>query len=218
MSKYGVVGLGYVGLGLAVALGKKQHVYGYDISSTRVEGLRRHNDSNGLINAEELKQAQVVYTNDIQDIHDANFFIVAVPTPAYFYEIPNLEPLIEATKQVATVLKKGDIVVFESTVYPGTTEDICIPILEKHSHLKHGRDFGVGYSPERINPNDPIHTLKTITKIVSAENEKTLDVVKETYSQICDTVYPVSCIKAAEATKLLENTQRDVNIACMKEV
>ncbi len=150
-------------------------------------------------------------------LRTATFYIIAVSTPAIFYEIPDLEPLIKATEQIASVIKKGDILVFESTVYPGTTEGICIPILERVSGLVCGKDFNVGYSPERINPGDSTHTLETITKIISAQNEPTLKRIKETYQLICNKVHPVSSIPIAEAVKILENTQRDVNIALMNE-
>jgi UDP-N-acetyl-D-galactosamine dehydrogenase len=217
MKTYAVVGLGYVGLGLAVALSKKNTVIGYDIDDARIQGLRQNKDRNNLVSTKELSKCTLLFTSTLNDIKPANFYIISVATPAYFYETPNLKPLIGATEQLAKVLKKGDIVVFESTVYPGTTEEICVPILEEYSQLKCGKDFNVGYSPERINPGDENHTLKTITKIISAQNEKTLREIQKTYESICDTVFPVSSIAIAEAAKILENTQRDVNIALMNE-
>lgn len=217
MKIYAVIGLGYVGLGLAIALSKKRQVFGYDVNRDRIQELSQHQDKNLLFTPEELAMAPITYTHKIAEIKKANFYIIAVPTPAYFYETPELTPLIDATKEIAIVLKKGDIVVYESTVYPGTTEEICIPILEKEAQLKNGKDFYVGYSPERISPGDKTHTLQTITKIVSAQDTQTLKIIKETYELICDKVYPVSCIPAAEASKILENTQRDVNIALMNE-
>ena len=217
MKTYAVVGLGYVGLGLAIALGRHHVVFGYDINQQRIEELEQHSDFNQQVEGDCLSSSKVIFTNNLEDIRTATFYIIAVSTPAYFYETPNLEPLINATEQIGPLLKKGDILVFESTVYPGTTEGICIPILEKTSGLTCGKDFNVGYSPERINPGDSVHTLKTITKIISAQNESTLKVIKETYHSICDTVYPVSNIATAEAVKILENTQRDVNIALMNE-
>lgn len=217
MPVYAVIGLGYVGLGLAVALSEKHSVFGYDINQQRVSDLINHHDNHQLVTDEALKKANVQYTCHINDIKSANFYIIAVSTPAYYYETPNLEPLISAVTALGEILKPGDIVVFESTVYPGTTEEICIPILEKISHLRHGHEFNVGYSPERISPGDKQHTLKNITKIISACNEKTLQAIQTTYESICDTVHPVSSIQAAEAIKLLENTQRDVNIALMNE-
>jgi len=204
-------------LGLATALSKKHTVLGYDISRERIAALKNNIDNNQLISDEQLKRSKVLYTNDIGDIKGANFYIVSVSTPAYYYETPNLEPLISAVRQLCKILKKGDVVVFESTVYPGTTEEICVPILEEASHLVNGEDFHVGYSPERINPGDQKHTLKNITKIISAQNRKTLKTIHETYSSICEKVYPVSSIQIAEAIKILENTQRDVNIALMNE-
>lgn len=217
MKTYAVVGLGYVGLGLAVALSKHHSVLGYDINQHRVNELQKNRDRNQQIDTKELANSPVTYTNDIERIKKANFYIVSVSTPAYYYETPNLDPLICATKALGAVIKSGDIIVFESTVYPGTTEEICIPILEEISQLICGKDFHVGYSPERINPGDPVHTLKTITKVVSAQNPETLKAIQETYESICDTVYPVSNIPTAEAVKILENTQRDVNIALMNE-
>lgn len=217
MNIYAIVGLGYVGLGLATALGNKNQVLGYDINSQRISELKNNFDYNGLVSQSELKQSNVAYTNKLEDIKDANFYIVAVSTPAYYYETPNLEPLIKAVEQLASIIKRGDTIVFESTVFPGTTEEICVPILEENSGLKHGIDFNVGYSPERINPGDKEHNLKNITKIISAQNKETLLKIESAYKSICDTTYPVSSIKAAEAIKVLENTQRDVNIAFMNE-
>ena len=217
MRTYAVMGLGYVGLGLAISLGKKNKVFGYDINEHRAQELRQSIDRNEQVSTKELAESTVTFTSHIDDIKQADFYIVSVSTPAYFYETPNLDPLIGATKTLGTILKKGDIVVYESTVYPGTTEDICVPILEKMSQLQCGRDFNVGYSPERINPGDADHTLHTITKIISAQNEPTLKAIKEAYESICSTVYPVRNIATAEAVKILENTQRDVNIALMNE-
>lgn len=217
MKKYAVVGLGYVGLGLATALSKKYAVIGYDINKERIEELCDYVDRNNLITKDQLCNKNLSYTSHLDDIRVADFYIVSVATPAYHYEVPNLHPLISATKDVGSVIKKGDIIVFESTVYPGTTVDICIPILEEISHLKHGVDFHVGYSPERISPGDKNYELHNSTKIISAQNEEILKVIQNTYESICGAVYPISSIGAAEAAKLLENTQRDVNIALMNE-
>ena len=217
MKTYAVIGLGYVGLGLASALSEKNRVLGYDINPQRVDELRQNLDSNQQINVNDLSGSNLTITSKLEDIKTANFYIVCVSTPAFFYETPNLKPLTLATKSLAQVIKKGDIIVFESTVYPGTTIDICIPILEQYSHLRCGHDFNVGFSPERINPGDKVNTLKNVTKIISAQNEATLAAIRQTYETICDTVYPVSSIGAAEAIKILENTQRDVNIAVMNE-
>ncbi|MFA5959618.1 MAG: nucleotide sugar dehydrogenase [Tatlockia sp.] len=212
-----VIGLGYVGLGLATALSKAYTVYGYDISKQRIEELKQNLDKNELVDANELRNSPIHYTNAIETIKPANFFIVSVPTPANFYELPDLEPLIGATRAVASVLKKGDIVVYESTVSPGTTEEVCMPLLEEVSGLKNGVDFNLGYSPERINPHDHYHNLKNIVKVVSGQNAETLKQIESVYSHCCDTLFPVSTIKTAEAVKILENTQRDINIACMNE-
>lgn len=217
MDTYAVIGLGYVGLGLAIALAKQSPTLGYDIDERRINELQHHIDRNKLIDKQTLEESLLVYTHSLEEIKQANFYIVSVATPAYFYEMPNLKPLISASKALASILKKDDVVVYESTVYPGTTEEICIPILEQHSHLKNGVDFHVGYSPERINPADEQHTLYNITKIVSAQNKKTLKRIQDAYQSICKTVYPVSSIPTAEAIKVLENTQRDVNIALMNE-
>jgi UDP-N-acetyl-D-galactosamine dehydrogenase len=217
METYAVVGLGYVGLGLAIAFSKKSYVIAYDNNKQRIKELKQQVDRNNLINKEDLVHPNIVFTDTLADIKSANLYIVAVATPAYYYEFPNLEPLIGAVKDLGVVLKKNDTVVFESTVYPGATEEICIPLLEKISKLTHGKDFNVGYSPERINPGDEQHTLQTITKIISAENETTLKLIQGVYETICDKIYPVSSIKAAESIKLLENIQRDVNIALMNE-
>jgi UDP-N-acetyl-D-galactosamine dehydrogenase len=215
---FAVVGLGYVGLGLAIGLSKIGTVVGYDINPKRIETLTQGHDLNELFSPAELAEAfkTLRLTDHISGIQSANFYILSVATPAY-YEMPDLKPLIAATEQVASVLKQGDIVVFESTVYPGITEDLCMPILEKGSQLRHGVDFHMGYSPERINPGDQGHTLKSITKIVSADDKEALKRIEAAYRSICDKVYPVSNIRTAEAIKLLENTQRDVNIALMNE-
>lgn len=214
---YAVIGLGYVGLGLAIALSKISQVIAYDINQKRINELQRHCDRNKEITQSELEKAPILFTSNLQDIKAANFYIISVPTPAHCYEYPDLDPLIAATIQIGTVIKKGDIIVYESSVYPGTTDEICIPLLESHSGLTCGEDFNVGYSPERVNPGDSVHTLKNITKIISAQNEKTLHAIQQTYQAICDKTYPVSSMQIAEAIKILENTQRDVNIALMNE-
>ena len=216
MKTIALIGLGYVGLNLAVAFNKTHVVYGYDISKDRISELKRNIDRNMSFGEDELAHSTIQYTNNIEDIKDANFYIVTVSTPALF-EQPNLDSLTEATKALARILKNGDIIVFESTSYPGTTEEICLPLLEEISHLKSGVDFDIGYSPERISPADEVHTLKTVPKIISAQNEKTLKIIEAVYSSYCDTVYAVSDIKTAEAIKILENTQRDINIAFMNE-
>jgi len=217
MKSYAIIGLGYVGLGLAIALSKKHPVYGYDINANRVEELTRHIDKNNQVSSDELASSSIQFTQHIEDICVVNLYIVTVSTPAYFYETPNLKPLISAVKKLATIIKQDDTIIFESTVYPGTTDEICIPLLENISGLKSGRDFYVGYSPERINPGDKHHHLENITKIISGQNKKALKNIEETYASICNTVHPVSSIQVAEAIKILENTQRDINIALMNE-
>ncbi len=217
MRQIAIIGLGYVGLGLALALSKNNRVIGYDISEARINGLKENYDRNNLFTSEELSQANIDYVSKSDDIKSADFYIVCVSTPAYYYELPNLEPLINATKQIAGVLKKGDIVVYEATVYPGTTEEVCLPILEEFSNLRVGEDFNIGYSPERISPGDSQHTLASVPKVISAQNEDCLNIIASVYKECCETLYPVSCIKTAEAVKILENTQRDINIAFMNE-
>ncbi|MCE3045100.1 nucleotide sugar dehydrogenase [Legionella sp. 16cNR16C] len=212
-----IIGLGYVGLSLATALSKTYKVYGYDISESRIQELKNGFDKNNLVNEVELQESPVFFTSNTHEIRTANFFIVTVPTPAFFYELPNLEPVINATKAVGSILKKGDIVVYESTVYPGTTEEVCQPLLEEMSGLRCGIDFNIGYSPERISPHDPHYNLKNIIKVISAQNQETLKQIEDVYKHCCDTLYPVSSIKTGEAVKILENTQRDINIACMNE-
>src|ERR1700733_7988652 len=203
MRRIAIIGLGYVGLGLALALGKRHSVLGYDISKKRIHELKNNIESNLLFTSEELSESNVQYVSEIQDIKSADFYIGSVSTPAYYYELPNLEPLITATKQLATVLKKGDIVVYESTVYPGTTEEVCLPLLEEISKLRRNYDFNIGYSPERINPGDPLHNLANTPKLISAQNEECLTIIEEVYKSYCEVVYPVSSIMAGEAVKLL---------------
>ncbi|MBA3537032.1 MAG: nucleotide sugar dehydrogenase, partial [Tatlockia sp.] len=217
MRRIAIIGLGYVGLGLALALSKDNRVYGYDISEKRISELENNFDSNQLFTSEELSKSNTRFVLDIQEIKTADFFIVCVSTPAYYYELPNLEPLINATRQLATILKKNDIVVYEATVYPGTTEEICLPVLEEISKLRAGYDFEIGYSPERISPGNNVHTLATVPKIISAQNDECLNIIESVYKSCCNEVYRVSNIKSAEAVKILENTQRDINIAFMNE-
>jgi UDP-N-acetyl-D-galactosamine dehydrogenase len=212
-----VIGLGYVGLSLAAGMSKKYTVHGFDISERRINELKDGYDSNNLISREELADSPVNYASMIQDIKTANFYIVTVPTPALYYELPDLEPVINATKMLGDIIKRGDIIVYESTVYPGATEEICQPLLEELSGLRCGVDFDIGYSPERISPNDSHYKLQNIVKVISAQNPQTLEIIQEVYSNCCDNLYPVSSIKTAEAVKILENTQRDVNIAFMNE-
>lgn len=218
--KIAVVGLGYVGLPVAVALAKKfPGVIGFDVKDARIEGLRAGHDSTGEITAEELKSSTLTYTKNIEDIKTCNFFIVAVPTPIDANRQPDLTPVIAASRTVGTALKKGDVVVYESTVYPGVTEDICAPVLEKVSGLKYLEDFNLGYSPERINPGDHEHTFTKIVKVVSGDTPETLRRVSSVYSSVVEAgVHEASSIKVAEAAKVIENTQRDLNIALMNEL
>lgn len=217
--KIAVVGLGYVGLPVAVAFGKKLEIVGFDISTRRIHELRGGIDSTEEVETADLVAASIQYTADVADLKAADFFIVAVPTPVDQANKPDLTPLIKASKSVGSVLKKGDIVVFESTVYPGATEDDCVPVLEASSGLKHGTDFFCGYSPERINPGDKEHTFTKIKKIVSACDASTLEIVADVYASVVIAgVHRASSIKVAEAAKVIENTQRDLNIALMNEL
>ena len=214
-----VVGLGYVGLPVAVAFGKLQRCIGFDISFVRIEELKNGFDHTGEITAPDLKAADILYTNKIEELKLANFHIIAVPTPVDASNRPDLTPLQQVSTTVGNALKKGDIVVYESTVYPGVTEEYCVPILEKVSGLKCGLDFKVGYSPERISPGDKEKTFTKIRKVVSGQDDETLNIVAAVYSSaVTAGVYKASSIKVAEAAKVIENTQRDLNIALMNEL
>ncbi|GIP35023.1 nucleotide sugar dehydrogenase [Paenibacillus sp. J2TS4] len=214
-----VVGLGYVGLPVAVAFGETQPIVGFDINEHRISTLQEHVDYTGEISSEELKNTQIDFTNDESKLKACNFIIVAVPTPIDDARRPDLTPLIKASETVGRNLQKGTVVVYESTVYPGATEEVCVPVLEKHSGLTAGRDFFVGYSPERINPGDKEHTFKKITKVVSGQNEDTLAIIADVYGSVVEAgVFRASSIKVAEAAKVIENTQRDLNIALMNEL
>lgn len=215
--KYTVIGLGAVGLELAVALSRHSEVIGYDLSPQRIDELSRFYDHDQLVGKEALQKSRIKFTSRLQDIRHSNFYFVTVPTPAYYYTLPDLENLVQATYGIAKVLNKGDIIVYESTVYPGTTEDICIKVIEDVSKLTCGDDFDVGYSSEHVNPGDIEHDLSNSTKVVGATNHNTLREIVGVYETICKSVYPASSIKVAEASKMLENTQRDVNIALMNE-
>lgn len=214
-----VVGLGYVGLPLAVAFGKKRDIIGFDINKERIEALKNGYDKTNEVEAEDMKNTTVEFTANPADLKKANFIIVAVPTPITENKQPNLTPLLKASETIGENLSKGTIVVYESTVYPGATEEDCVPALEKASGLKCGEDFFVGYSPERINPGDKEHTFTTITKVVSGQNEEVLETVANVYASVVDAgVYKASSIKVAEAAKVIENTQRDLNISLMNEL
>ena len=214
-----LIGLGYVGLPIALALAKKVKVIGFDINAKRVDMMKNNVDPSGELDANEFENSDIEFTDNIEVLKKANFFIVAVPTPIDEFNQPDLRPLLSASRTVGMALKKGDYVVFESTVYPGCTEEDCIPILEKESGLKFKVDFKVGYSPERINPGDKEHTLAKIIKVVSGCDEESAEEVANVYKIVVDAgVHKASCIKVAEAAKIIENTQRDLNIALMNEL
>ncbi|MBE7077436.1 MAG: nucleotide sugar dehydrogenase [Clostridiales bacterium] len=217
--KISLVGLGYVGMPIAVAFAKKVKVVGYDLNKAKIELYKSGIDPTKEVGDEAIKASTVEFTADETKLREAKFHIVAVPTPVYDDHTPDLTPVEGASRILGRNLVKGSIVVFESTVYPGVTEDVCVPILEKESGLKCGVDFKVGYSPERINPGDKVHRLETITKIVSGMDEETLDIVAKVYELVVDAgVHRASCIKVAEAAKVIENSQRDINIAFMNEL
>jgi len=217
--KVSVVGLGYVGLPVAVEIGKISPVIGFDINPQRIEELKKGIDRTHEVTSEDLSKAQGTYTSNPEDLKAADFHIVAVPTPVDEANNPDLSLLCKASQTVGSILKKGDVVVYESTVYPGATEDECLPILEKASGLKSPQDFTIGYSPERINPGDKQHTFTKITKVVSGQDARTLEIVAEVYGSVVTAgVFKASSIKVAEAAKVIENTQRDLNIALVNEL
>jgi UDP-N-acetyl-D-glucosamine/UDP-N-acetyl-D-galactosamine dehydrogenase len=218
--KIAVVGLGYVGLPLAVAFGKNVHTIGFDLNKKRVEELKKHIDVNGETATELIKESSLLeVTSDPAKLKEARFIIIAVPTPITKNKQPDLFCMTSASEIVGKNLTKGSIVVFESTVYPGVTEDVCVPILEEFSKLKYGKDFKVGYSPERINPGDKEHTITNVIKVVSGCDQETLDEVAGVYGLVVKAgVYKAESIKCAEAAKVIENTQRDLNIALMNEL
>ena len=215
-----VIGLGYVGLPIALAFAKKISVIGFDINKKRIELMRNHIDPSKEVDASEFEGADIVFTDDLEVLKKARFFIVAVPTPVDKYNVPDLKPLISASETVGKVLKAGDYVVYESTTYPGCTEEDCLPVLEKVSGLRLSQqDFRLGYSPERINPGDKKHTLRTVIKVVSGNDAPALEEVAKTYELVVDAgVHRAPSIKVAEASKIVENTQRDLNIALMNEL
>lgn len=214
-----VVGLGYVGLPVAVAFGKHARTIGFDVNPRRVQALKDGHDHTGEVDDADLNATDILYTDKIEDLKLADFHIVAVPTPVDDAHQPDLTPVIKASETVGKALKKGDIVVYESTVYPGATEEDCVPVLERLSGLKCGVDFKVGYSPERINPGDKEHTFTKIRKVVSGQDAETLEIVAQVYESVVTAgVHRAGSIKAAEAAKVIENTQRDLNIALMNEL
>ncbi len=214
-----LIGLGYVGLPIALEFAKKIKVIGFDINADRVEMMRNHIDPSQELESSAFDDCDIEFTNDIEVLKRAKFYIVAVPTPVDEHNIPDLLPVKRASETIGKVLKKGDYVVFESTVYPGCTEEDCVPIIEKFSGLKMIEDYKIGYSPERINPGDKEHTITTITKVVSGCCEESLDLIAKVYELVVQAgVYKASSIKVAEAAKIIENTQRDLNIALMNEL
>lgn len=214
-----VVGLGYVGMPLAIEFAKQVHVIGFDSNTEKIELYKQGIDPTMEVGKDELLQSSIEFTDSIEPLKNASFVIVAVPTPINLDKTPDLTPVILASESVGKSLQPGAIVVYESTVYPGVTEEICIPILEKESGLKCGEDFWVGYSPERINPGDKIHRLTNIKKIVSGYDDYSLEEIKSVYDIIIEAnTFPVSSIKTAEAIKVVENSQRDINIAFMNEL
>ncbi len=218
--KIAVIGLGYVGLPVALGFaGKFPGTIGFDINVKRVESLRKGIDKTGECDSQTLNKSAIHFTSNPEDLKSATFFVVAVPTPIDKARLPDLRPVCSATRMLGKVIGKGSVIVYESTVYPGVTEEICGPILEEESGLKQGVDFKLGYSPERINPGDKEHTLQRIIKVVSGEDEETLGRVAAAYGAIVDAgVFRATSIKVAEAAKVIENTQRDLNIALMNEL
>ena len=217
--KLSLIGLGYVGMPIAVAFAKKVQVIGFDLNKEKIALYQQGVDPTREVGDEAIRQTVVDFTSDAARLREAKFHIVAVPTPVNQDKTPNLAPVEGASRILGQNLTKGSIVVFESTVYPGVTEDVCVPILEKESGLKCGVDFKVGYSPERINPGDKVHTLPNIRKIVSGMDKESLEEIQNVYNLVIDAgTYPVSSIKTAEAIKVVENSQRDINIAFMNEL
>lgn len=215
------IGLGYVGLPLAVEFAKKFQVVGFDINKARIEALKQYQDASLEVSEEELRavEGKITYTADVADIRHCNVYIVTVPTPIDKHRRPDLSPLVSASKTVGSVLKRGDVVIYESTVYPGATEEDCVPVLEQHSGLKFNLDFYVGYSPERINPGDKEHRVSNIKKVTSGSTPEIADFVDALYLEIITAgTHKASSLKVAEAAKVIENTQRDVNIALINEL
>ncbi len=218
-AKISLIGLGYVGLPIALAFARKVSVIGFDINKARIEMMKKGIDPSGELAPEEFEGCDIEFTDSLEVLKKASFHIVAVPTPVDQANQPDLTPVLKASESIGKVLKKGDYVVYESTVYPGCTEEDCLPVLEQFSGLKLGTDFKIGYSPERINPGDKVHTITKILKIVSGSDAEALDNIAKTYSIIVEPgVHRASNIKVAEAAKIIENTQRDVNIALMNEL
>lgn len=217
--KIAVIGMGYVGMPMAIEFAEKYDVIGFDINKEKIEKYQQGIDPTDEVGSQRIKDCKVRFSSDEKDLDSANIYIVAVPTPINQDKTPDLYPVISASELVGRHLAKGDIVIYESTVYPGVTEDECVPVLCRESGLEYVRDFKVGYSPERINPGDKVHTFKTIKKIVSGCDEESLEIISTLYDSVVDAgVYPASSIKVAEAAKVVENSQRDINIAFMNEL
>lgn len=218
-NKISLIGLGYVGLPIALEFAKKCSVIGFDINEERVEMMRNGIDPSNELEAAAFDNTDIHFTSNPEDLKEAQFHIIAVPTPVDAHKVPNLKPVLSASRAVGKILKKGDYVVYESTVYPGCTEEDCLPILEAESGLKVGEDFKIGYSPERINPGDKHHTITKIIKVVSGSDEEALENISKVYRLIIEAgVFHAKTIKVAEAAKVIENTQRDLNIALMNEL
>lgn len=218
-STIALVGLGYVGLPIALAFARKVRVVGFDINATRIEMMRNSVDPSNELSSEAFANCDIIFTNEIEILKQANFYIIAVPTPVDVHNVPDLTPVLKASETLGKVIKNGDYVVFESTVYPGCTEEDCLPIIEKISGLKAGIDFKYGYSPERINPGDKVHTLENVVKVVSGSDDEALDIIAQVYELVVAAgVHRASSVKVAEAAKIIENTQRDLNIALMNEL
>ena len=215
----GIIGLGYVGLPLAVLFSKKFDVIGFDIDDEKIQEYRQGKDLTGEVGYESLKKSNIHFTSDPEELKKASFFVIAVPTPITPKKLPDFKFIDSASEVAGKCISKGDIIVYESTVYPGVTEERCGPIIEKTSGLKYGEDFKLGYSPERINPGDKVHTLENIVKIVSGMDEESLEIISAVYGEVIDAgIYPASSIKVAEAAKVIENSQRDINIAFINEI
>ena len=218
-TKISLIGLGYVGMPIAIEFAKHVSVIGFDVNEEKIKLYKSGIDPTNEVGNEVIAASTVEFTNDPIMLEEARFHIVAVPTPVNQDKTPDLSPVVSASRILGRHLKPGSIVVYESTVYPGVTEDVCVPILENESGLKYGIDFKVGYSPERINPGDRVHTLSTICKIVSGMDKESLEEIKNIYNLVIKAgTYPVSTIKTAEAIKVVENSQRDINIAFMNEL
>ncbi len=218
-AKLAVIGLGYVGLPIALEFAKKISVIGFDINLKRIDMMRNGIDPSKEVNRDDFRDKDIVFTTDLDVLKEARFFIVAVPTPVDKFNVPDLKPVLGASSTIGKVIKHGDYVVFESTVYPGCTEEDCLPVIEKISGLKLHTDFKLGYSPERINPGDKKNTLRSVVKIVSGSDSESLDEIAKTYELVVDAgVHRATTIKVAEAAKIVENTQRDLNIALMNEL